>query len=151
MDKMKDSGKRQTFTTGAVCDSDEGKSRPDLFSAFAMERIGHWLAAGAKKYGERNYERGIPISRRIASLHRHLLQYQMGDRSEDHLAALAVNAMIVLHVEEMVRRGLLPPSLFDMPKYRRHGSYHEETARIVADSGIPKIRFEVVDQVLGDL
>lgn len=37
---MNDSGKRETFATGAVRDSAEGKPRADLFSPFAMERIG---------------------------------------------------------------------------------------------------------------
>ena len=145
--EVKDSGKRQTYETGAVCDSDEGKSRPDLVSAFAMERIGHCLAAGAKKYGERNYESGIPLSRRVASLYRHLIQYQMRDFSEDHLAAIAVNSIILLHVEECVRRGLLPSSLLDMPKYRRPSSYHEN-AKIVATADGPKITFEAVDEAI---
>ncbi|MCL2349445.1 MAG: DUF5664 domain-containing protein [Planctomycetaceae bacterium] len=147
MPKMKDSGKRQTFETGAVCDSDEGKSRPDLVSAFAMERLGHWLAAGKKKYGERNYEAGIPISRRFASLYRHLLQYQMGDHSEDHAAALMCNIMMIIHMEEAVRRGLLPPSLLDMPKYRRTSSY-QETPKIVVTADGPKIKFEAIDEAI---
>ncbi len=148
MKEMNDSGKRQTFSTGAVCDSDDGKARPDLISAFALERLGRWLEAGRKKYGERNYEKGIPISRRFASLYRHLLQYQMGDHSEDHAAAIMCNIMMILHMEEAVRRGLLPPSLLDMPKYRRPGSCHEEDVRVHADSGGPQIRFRQVDEAM---
>jgi hypothetical protein len=138
MPKMNDSGKRQTFESGAICDSDEGKSRPDLVSAFALERLGHWLAAGKEKYGVRNYERGFPISRRFASLYRHLIQYQMGDHSEDHAAAVMCNIMMIIHMEEGVRRGLLPPSLLDMPKYRRPSSYYDNV-KIVASQDGPKV------------
>lgn len=146
MAKMNDSGKRQAFETGAVCDCDEGKSRPDLISAFAMERLGHWLAAGKKKYGERNYEKGIPISRRFASLYRHLLQYQMGDHSEDHGAAVMCNIMMILHMEEAVRRGILPPSLLDMPKYRQPSSYYAPV--IIATTDGPKIKLEATDEAI---
>ena len=60
----------------------------------------------------------MPISRCIASLFRHLMQYMMGDRSEDHMAAISVNATFILHFEEMIKRGVLPPTLLDMPLYR---------------------------------
>ncbi len=41
---MRDSGQREIFETGAVRDSAEGKCRFDLFSPFAMERIGNCYA-----------------------------------------------------------------------------------------------------------
>jgi hypothetical protein len=41
-----------------------------------------------------------------------------GDRSEDHLMGVIANATFIAHFEEMIRRGVLPPSLLDMPKYR---------------------------------
>ncbi len=143
---MKNSGKRQTFATGAVRDSDETKPRIDLISPFFLERVGERMRTGAKTYGERNYELGIPISRSLASLYRHLVKYHAGERDEDHLAGAVCNLVFMIHVEEMVRRGVLPPSLLDLPKYRRHSSYHEEKAKIVPDSGVPTIRFH--DDVL---
>ncbi|MCL2744431.1 MAG: DUF5664 domain-containing protein [Planctomycetaceae bacterium] len=73
---MQDSGKREEFATGAVRDAAEGKSRVDLISPFAMERLGEWLRQGAEKYASRNWEKGIPISRMVASLYRHLLKFQ---------------------------------------------------------------------------
>ena len=115
---MKDSGKRDTFETGAVRDSAEGKSRFDLFSPFAMERVGLWLMAGARKYTEHNWSRGIPASRCMASLHRHLMKYMQGATDEDHLSAAATNIMFLLHFEEAVKRGFLPESLLDLPKYQ---------------------------------
>jgi hypothetical protein len=113
-------------------DATENKTRPDLFSPLAMERIGEWLRLGSIKYGEHNYMKGIPISRCFQSLYRHLLKYQQNDRTEDNMAAVAVNAMMILHFEESIKRGLLPPSLLDMPKYRRPSSYYEGTPKIIA-------------------
>lgn len=115
---MHDSGNRQSFSTGAVRDTADDKPRPDLFSPFAEERVGQWLRLGAVKYSERNWEKGIPNSRCFASLRRHVMRYQQGDRSEDHLAAIIFNAMAIIHNEEMIRRGVLPAELDDMPEYR---------------------------------
>lgn len=114
---MTDSGKREIFETGAVRDTAEGKTRPDLISPFAMERLGEWLRLGSLKYSERNWERGLPISRTVSSLYRHLLKYQQGATDEDHIAAIMCNAMFIMHTEQMIRRGRLPESLNDMPDY----------------------------------
>lgn len=114
---MQDSGERQTFESGAVRDTAEGKPRPDLFSPFAMERIGFWLEAGARKYSEHNWSKGIPASRCLASLHRHLMKYMQGATDEDHLSAVATNCMFLLHFEEAVKRGFLPKTLLDLPDY----------------------------------
>jgi len=116
---MHDSGKRQKFDTGAVRDTAEEKSRIDLISPYAQERKGHWLRLGAKKYKERNWEKGIPISRCIASLERHIQDYKKGKTNEDHLAAIAVNAEFIMHYEAMIIKGLLPKELDDMPKYEQ--------------------------------
>ena len=118
---MKDSGERQQFGSGAVRDTAEDKPRPDLISPFATERLGKWLKLGAQKYAERNWEAGMPVSRCIASLYRHLMSYHQGCREEDHLSAIMFNAMAVIHYEEMVERGVLPKELLDMPDYMKKG------------------------------
>ena len=147
MAKMNDSKKRQTFASGAVRDTDDDKPRPDLVSPFALERLGEWLRLGAIKYEERNWERGIPISRSMASLYRHLLKFQQGVTDEDHLAAIMCNAMFIIHTSEMVRRGVLPPSLLDMPKYRRPSSYYD-SAKIVTGKDGPKVQLQTVDEAI---
>ena len=114
---MQDSGRREMFPTGAVRDTGDGKPQPHLISPFAVERLGAWLSAGAKKYGPRNWEKGISSERHCASLCRHLMKFQQGCKDEDHLAAIFCNTMFLIHNEEMVRRGVLPESLLDMPKY----------------------------------
>jgi len=119
LDGMVDSGRRQTFPTGAVRDTETEKSRPDLISPWALDRLGHWLRRGAEKYAERNWEKGIPFSRCLGSLCRHLLAYQQCRTDEDHLAAILCNAMFLAHYEAMIQRGTLPAELDDRPHYRR--------------------------------
>jgi hypothetical protein len=116
---MTDSGKRQTFGEGmAMRDTAEDKPRPDLISPFMEERVGHWLRMGARKYSERNWENGMPMSRCIASLRRHVMKFQQGKRDEDHLAAIVFNSMAIIHYEEMIERGVLPAELDDLPTYQ---------------------------------
>jgi hypothetical protein len=114
---MNDSGERQQFATGAVRDTATEKPRPDLISPFAEERLGEWLRLGAKKYAERNWEMGMPISRCVASLMRHVMKFRQGLTDEDHLAAIMFNAMAIIHYQEMIKRGVLDKSLDDMPTY----------------------------------
>ena len=117
---MKDSGKRQSFGRNmAIRDTADDKPRPDLISPFAEERLGHWLRMGAAKYAERNWEKGMPVSRCVASLKRHVMRFQQGMRDEDHLAAILFNAMAIIHYEEMIERGVLPAELNDMPLYAK--------------------------------
>jgi hypothetical protein len=116
---MHDSGQRQQFGSGAVRDTATGKSRPDLISPYANMRTGEWMRLGAEKYSENNWTKGIPISRCVASLCRHLEAYKMGLTDEDHLAAIVVNGQFIMHYEAMIAKGLLPDSLNDMPKYEQ--------------------------------
>jgi hypothetical protein len=116
---MTDSGQRQTFGENrAVRDTAADKPRPDLISPFAEERVGHWLRMGAQKYAERNWELGMPFTRCIASLKRHLMKYQQGHTDEDHLAAIIFNAQAIIHYEAMIEAGVLPADLNDMPCYK---------------------------------
>lgn len=56
---IKDSGARHEFDTGAVRDMPEGKGRCDLLPPLAMLRLAKHFEAGAAKYGERNWEKGV--------------------------------------------------------------------------------------------
>jgi len=115
---MADSGRRDTLQTGVVIDAaSQDKCRPDLISPFAAERLGNWLALGAKKYAPRNWENGIAASVNLASLERHLMLFKQGDRSEDHLAAVMCRAMFMLHFEETEKRGITSCNLLDLPMY----------------------------------
>lgn len=100
---VKDSGKREDFPSGAVRDTQDGKPRPDLISPFFLIRLGQHLSLGALKYSAWNWEKGISMARCLASAQRHLLQFAMGMRDEDHLSAVAFNVMCIIHFEETGR------------------------------------------------
>jgi len=97
---IKDSGDRHEFKTGAVRDMQKGKGRMDLLPPLATIRLARLFEAGAVKYGERNWERGIPINSFVDSGLRHLFKYMAGMNDEDHLVAAAWNIMCALETEE---------------------------------------------------
>jgi hypothetical protein len=100
-----------------VRDRGDLKPRPDYVSPFALLEIGEHMRKGAVKYQPRNWELGQPFSEMTASMYRHLLQWTMGDDAENHLAAIVFNAQALMHYREMIKRGVLPAELDDMPKY----------------------------------
>jgi hypothetical protein len=87
----KDSGEREEYPTGARRDTQAGKPRYDLIPIEALTRWAELMARGAEKYGDRNWEKGIPTERFYASALRHLLQWRSGDSTEDHLSAVLFN------------------------------------------------------------
>ena len=110
--KIKDSGEREDFPTGAVRDTEKGKPRYDLISVSALTRLAHHLRKGAEKYSARNWEKGMDYSRLYSSALRHLMQWASGDEEEDHLAAVLFNVMALVHFDE-----LGSTDLDDMPYY----------------------------------
>ena len=55
---LKDSGERTEFPSGAVRDMHEGKGRFDLLPMCVLMRLARHYEAGAKKYSDRNWEKG---------------------------------------------------------------------------------------------
>lgn len=147
--KIKDSGQRTEFETGAVRDIQEGKGRCDLlpldvvailyarkfgednysvkiFSElylfttsgnyrFLAEAIAWFVEdrkfqswpdmllevakhfeEGAKKYGEHNWQKGIPVGRYLDSGVRHYLKWLRGDTDEPHDRAFCWNMMCAI-------------------------------------------------------
>ncbi len=117
--EVKDSGKRQEFNTGSVRDTRDGKGRFDLISPLALKRLAKHYENGAVKYGDRNWEKGQPMSRYIDSLIRHAYCLLEGKKDEDHASAIAWNAFAYIHTEEAIERGFLPKELNDMPNYEK--------------------------------
>lgn len=105
------------FGTGSQRDTRVGKGRYDLLSPIVMERDAKHMENGAVKYGDRNWEKGQPLSRYIDSAMRHIQKFLMGFRDEDHLAAARWNLGALMHTEHMIRRGDLPQTLNDLPKW----------------------------------
>ncbi len=103
-----DSGERQEFDTGAVRDPSKGKGRYDLISPHALFRLARHYEAGATKYADRNWEKGIPASRCFSSAVGHLNKWAMGKTEEDHLAAAAWNIFAIIHYQEVL------PEMIDM-------------------------------------
>lgn len=145
-EKIKDSGDRTEFSTGAVRDMREGKGRCDLMPLevvynllngrslpakedgqvmhniktflekndtyylylaldhFADKRyerstptmlleVAKHFEEGAKKYGENNWQKGIPPKCYIDSAVRHYLKWLRGDKDEPHDRAFVWNLM----------------------------------------------------------
>jgi hypothetical protein len=106
--ETKDSGKRETWDTGAQRDTEDGKGRYDLIPAGPVHRLAQLYQRGAVKYEDNNWKKGIPTKRFMSSLLRHAFQYLAGDRSEDHLAAVAFNAFGAMYNEEQEEPQLTP-------------------------------------------
>lgn len=109
--EVKDSGKRQEFETGAVRDTSEGKGRYDLIPVYALKRLARHYENGAKKYGDNNWKKGMPLRRYYDSAMRHLGNWMEGNRDEDHLAAVLFNVMAIIETEQMIKDGKLPYNL----------------------------------------
>ena len=107
---LPDTGKREDFESGAMREPATGKGRYDLISPFALHRLAQHYENGAKKYSERNWEKGLPAGRMLDSARRHINQYMMGNADEDHLAAATWNLFCVMEFEQR-----LPEMLKDLP------------------------------------
>ncbi len=99
-----------TYPSGAKRSSDAETVRYDLITPIGMRRLAEACAEGAEKYGDRNWEKGIPASRMINHALRHVYLWLDGDESEDHLAHAAWNLLGVCHFEET------RPELIDVRK-----------------------------------
>jgi hypothetical protein len=115
--KLKDSGERQEFGTGAVRDAQTEKGRYDLLPPAAIFAVARVFEEGAKKYAARNFEKGIPLSRYIDSGLRHIFKHLEGHRDEPHMAQAAWNLLAYIHTATMIERGVLPDSLNDLPNH----------------------------------
>lgn len=113
-EKVSDSGERQEFQTGSVRDTRKGKGRFDLLPCYALTRLAQHYENGTVKYGDRNWEKGQNLSRYLDSAIRHLIKYLGGSREEDHLAAVAWNALAYIETEYRIKMGMLPKELNDM-------------------------------------
>lgn len=92
-----------------------------------MEDMIIHLEKGAKKYNDHNWQRGIPVSRCIDSLYRHLISFANGETDEDHKAAAKCNIMFIYHYMKAIERGVLPAELNDLPRYTQVNKQEEKT------------------------
>lgn len=91
---------QQHFNSGAVRDTNNNKLRYDLIPPSSLARLAKRYTDGAEHYGEHNWTRGIPSSRHLESLMRHLEQARNGEVGEDHWAAVAWNCFAIMYNED---------------------------------------------------
>ena len=114
---MDTSDNNQHFSTGSQRDSAKGKGQPSRISTLFLTRLSKHIEKGLRKYGDRNWEKGQPLSRYIDSAQRHLWKIQENNTDEDHEAAWAWNCMAFMHTKELIKRGDLPQELDDLHEY----------------------------------
>ena len=95
---------------------DDNKARYDLLPPEAIASLVDIRTYGAKKYGDRNWERGINYSRLVAALLRHLSAWLLGERldQESHLPHLA-HAFCTLAFLLTLEKRYSAGSLDDLP------------------------------------
>lgn len=98
--KLRQMDNEKVFESGAIR-TNLDHVRYDLISPYALERLAKRYAFGAKKRGDRNWEKGIPDSELINHIEKHLVEYKKGDKSDDHMAAIAWNVFASLHFDEV--------------------------------------------------
>jgi len=89
------------FVSGAVRSSDAEGTRYDLVSPIGLAAVAKACAEGAEKYGDFNWERGMPAADMINHALRHVYLFLGGDRSEDHLGHAAWGLMGAIHSLEV--------------------------------------------------
>jgi hypothetical protein len=94
------SSSSRVFESGSKRDDDSDKPLVNHLSAYLRLRFGYLLRMGANKYGKNNWRKGQPTEAALESLHRHLAKYEVGDRTEDHLAALIFNVQLIMENEQ---------------------------------------------------
>jgi hypothetical protein len=76
---------------------------------------------GCQKYGDRNWEKGIPVHCYIDSGVRHYLKYMRGDKDEPHDRAFVWNMLGAIWTHEN------KPELIDLPFAQQGGEKIDET------------------------
>lgn len=113
---IKDSGDRTQFQSGAVRDMHTGKGRCDLLPMCVLLRLARHYENGCQKYGDRNWEKGIPAHSFADSAMRHIFKYMDGQRDEDHLIAAIWNLCGLAWTEEK------KPEMMDIPARMEEGT-----------------------------
>lgn len=83
----------------------KGKPRFSLVPVESLEEIMKVLEAGAVKYGEYNWTKGIPFTEVLDALHRHYLAYSKGidldpESGISHVAHMGANIMFLIWYEK---------------------------------------------------
>ena len=96
----------KTFVSGARRNDAQRAVRFDLICPSAIERYAKVCQEGSLKYGERNWEKGIPFSNYIDHAINHLMHVLKGSKGEDHLGHALWNIAAAIHNEEACVHGI---------------------------------------------
>lgn len=110
-----DSGQRREFPSGSVRDRAVGKGRFDLIPPEPVFALACLYERGAVKYGDRNWEKGQPLSSYTDSAGRHMEKMKAGWHDEDHVTAAIWNLFGYYTTLDRIYRGVLPIELDDRP------------------------------------
>lgn len=117
------------FETGSQRDIRDGKGRFDLLPPEALFALAKHFEQGAKKYEDRNWEKGQDLGTYCDSGLRHLVSFMAGQVDEDHLVAAAWNLVAAITTRARIKAGLLPATLDNMPPQ------HLRTPNAMLESG----------------
>ena len=95
-----DDEEMRQFETGAIRGYSEGRGRMDLLPWHGVMEVSRHCEEGAKKYGENNVDKGIPMHSLADSAMRHMAKFIAGHKDEDHLRAAAWNILWALEFRE---------------------------------------------------
>ena len=90
---------------------DNDKLRYDLLPVKPLEELARVYTIGAKKYGDRNWEKGLKFGRVFGALMRHAWAWWRGETADPengqhHLAAVAWAAFALIEYEQNVQKRL---------------------------------------------
>lgn len=90
---------KRTFATGAQRTPSLDMLRYDLINCVMVKALAEIMTEGVPKYGERNYEKGIPYSEMYNHLMSHLMAWRRGDTSEPHLKKVLWGIAVLVYYE----------------------------------------------------
>lgn len=94
-------GTTAKFGTGAVRSDTVEQYRYDLVSPIGLREVARTCAEGAERYGDWNWEKGMPVHDLLNHAIAHIYEFLSGDRSEPHLPHAAWNVLAAIHSHEI--------------------------------------------------
>ncbi len=105
---MADKEELTTLTTGSTRSKLLAGQKPtdpplryDLISPVGLRRLAARYGKGAETHGPFNWEKGQPADVVVNHMMAHLYQFLAGDRTDDHLAAVAWGTFALMHYQEL--------------------------------------------------
>jgi len=94
-------GTTAKFGTGAVRSNEVEDLRYDLITPIGLREVARAYAEGSGKYGDFNWEKGMPVHDLLNHAIAHIYRFLEGDRSEPHLGHAAWNVLAAIHSYEL--------------------------------------------------